>query len=390
MVSQAALGSLYAWSAFVPELYATYGLTATESQLIFAGMILTNTLLMVFAGRLLNRTSPRTLLAGAGSFFAGGYLLARLSNGNFFLLFVGMAILLGCAIGFGYVTLLVTCVRWFPDRQGLATGMAVAGFGGGSIVISAAVDWMLKSDFGVLEIFNWLGIAGGLILLLAALIIRFPGNRSVPEKSTALKFSTITGNRLLWLLFFAMLSGTFAGLVTIGNLRPIADEMELSTTVAIYSIAIFAVGNAGGRLLWGWLADRLGGKTIPADLTLISIGIIGIIFFSHPLTFYFFVLLTGLCFGASFVIYAAFISDLYGPEKLGQIYPFVFLSQGVSGLLGPLSAGVAFDLFGSYQYALFVAALLPLLAAAVFLSCSKKGRFKQSYLGPQFFEEAEQ
>jgi OFA family oxalate/formate antiporter-like MFS transporter len=131
VLSQACFGSLYAWSAFVPPLQESYALSATGGQIIFGGMILTNTIIMILAGKLLSRWGPRPLVIAGGFLFAAGYLLAGFSGGSFTLLFLGVAVFVGCGIGLGYITLLITCMQWFPDNKGLASGLAVAGFGGG-------------------------------------------------------------------------------------------------------------------------------------------------------------------------------------------------------------------------------------------------------------------
>ncbi len=363
-ISQACLGSLYAWSAFVPELQSNYGISATETQLIFGGLILVNTLTMIPAGRLIKTIGVKPLLATAGLFFTGGYLLAGSSGGNFYLLFLGVAVFLGIGIGCGYVTLLVSCTSWFPKKRGLATGLAVSGFGGGAIFISAVVDWMLLSGFDVLQIFVWLALSGGLIILSSTLIISLPQNFETTA-SRKLNISLFWQDIRIFGLFIAMLAGTLSGLIIIGNLRPIALASGFPERIALYSIAVFSAGNAGGRLFWGIVDDKIGPRTIPLTLSMLSLSTIGISIFITPVLFYFAVLIAGLSFGASFVIYATQINKLFGTRGLSDVYPVVFVSQGFSGIFGPPLGGVIYDLTGSYQPALLIAIIFPLLATAL-------------------------
>ncbi len=367
VLSQGCLGSLYAWSAYVPSLQVGYGFTATQTQLIFGGLVLGNTLLMVYAGRLLKKTGPRALVVLSALLFAGGYLLAGFSGGSFGLIFLGIAVLFGLSIGFGYVSLLKVCMEWFPEREGLASGFAVAGFGGGAIAVSALVERFLAAGYDVLNIFKVIGAAGGLIILISSPLMRLPDNREEEEEERGRPIIEVLVDRTVWLLFFAMFAGTFTGLVVAGNLTPIALEGGLSDKLAVYAVGVFSIGNAGGRLVWGWGADLFGAKTIPASLGLLALGVLGVLLFSSPPFFYLSVILVGLCFGASFVIYVTYIAEIYGASGVGDVYPLVFIAQGISGVFGPALAGLSSDITGSFVPALALALLVATAASTVTL-----------------------
>ena len=159
---QTCIGGLYAWSAFVPALKKAHDLSTAQTQLIFGSLIAVFTVSMVVAGRLLSRVSPRWIAAAGGIAFGGGYWIASRSGGSFGLLLLGVGIVTGIGTGFCYVCPLTMCAKWFPERKGLVTGLAVAGFGGGAVVLSYLVEFFFSRGMGVLEVFGLIGVLYGI------------------------------------------------------------------------------------------------------------------------------------------------------------------------------------------------------------------------------------
>lgn len=215
------LGGVYAWSIFVQPLKTEHGLTTAQTQLIFGFTIAAFTIAMIFSGRMEKKRGPRLTASIGAILFSLGYLLASFSGGRIILLLVGISILSGAGIGFGYICALATPIKWFPHYKGLITGLSVAGFGGGAIILSSLVKTFLESGIPVLGIFRIVGIGYGIVIFLSALLFSVPGEEKGKAAETSLDIRVLLRDIKLWALFSGLFAGTFAGLLIIGNLKPI-------------------------------------------------------------------------------------------------------------------------------------------------------------------------
>ena len=362
------IGGVYAWSIFVPPLKLKHGLMTAQTQLIFGFTIASFAIVMIPAGRIEKKRGPRiTAIIGAILFMAG-YLIASFSYGHVSLLLIGVGIFSGAGIAFGYVTSLATPIKWFPEYKGLITGISVAGFGGGAIILSRLVEAMLADGMPVLQIFRIIGISYGIVVFLSALLFAVPeSTRSAEVKKTQTIGELITDSKV-WALFLAMFAGTFAGLLVIGNLKPIGLNFGVSEVYATTAISFLAIGNMVGRVLWGYVSDKLGGRrSVLLALVLLTLFTILILPGSQSnITFLFIPFLVGLGFGANFVLFATEVSQLYGVDKLGTIYPYVFLSYGFAGIIGPSAGGWLFDVTHSYTIPIILSAIICAAGALIF------------------------
>lgn len=153
------IGGVYAWSIFVPPLKLEHGLMTAQTQLIFGFTIASFAIVMIPAGRIEKKRGPRITAIIRAILFMAGYLIASFSCGHVSLLLIGVGIFSGAGIAFGYVTSLATPIKWFPEYKGLITGISVAGFGGGAIILSRLVKAMLADGIPVLQIFRIIGIS---------------------------------------------------------------------------------------------------------------------------------------------------------------------------------------------------------------------------------------
>lgn len=371
---QTCIGGLYAWSEFVPALTESHGLSTAQTQLIFGTLIAVFALSMVAAGRLLNRICPRWVAAAGGLAFGGGYWIASQSGGDFIWLFLGIGLVTGIGTGFCYVCPLAMCAKWFPDRKGLATGIAVAGFGGGAVLLSHVGAFLFSRGMGVLEIFRFIGLLYGTVIFISALLFRMPGGDAA--KQPPFEYDVLTRDRTFWGLALGMFAGTFAGLLVIGNLKPMILSAGVTSAIATLAISAFAAGNAFGRISWGWVTDRFGVNTIPVSLTFLAAMILLSWFFmGSPAGAIVVSALLGAGFGACFVVYAAQIASHYGSDHLAGIYPLVFLAYGLSGLAGPWVGGWVYDHTQSYSLGLLLS--LAVLVISIAGSLGLLGFFKK-------------
>ena len=362
------IGGVYAWSIFVPPLQAEHLLSSASTQMIFGFTITMFAIAMVFAGKMEKKRGPKhTALVGA-MLFGAGYLIASFSAGKSLLLLLGIGVFSGAGIAYGYVAALATPIKWFPKHKGLITGVSVAGFGGGAILLSFIVKQLLTDNVAVLGIFRIIGIVYGIVVLLCSLLIAVPPILQKSSSPGNLPVAALLTDKKLWALFLAMFSGTFAGLVVIGNLKPIGLYYGVSDNYATIAISFLAIGNMLGRVLWGLISDKLGGR----KSILLALGFLGLFTIlilpaaRTNATFLFLPFLIGLGFGANFVLFATEVSLLYGVERLSEIYPYVFLSYGLAGIIGPLAGGWLFDHLQSYVMPIIISAMLCAAGAVVF------------------------
>jgi OFA family oxalate/formate antiporter-like MFS transporter len=356
VLMQLALGGVYAWSAFVPALREHHALAGWQAGLIFGTSIAAFTLTMVVAGRKLDTIGPRRMALAGALFYGAGYYFAGSSGGQWQALWLGIGVLSGVGIGLGYVCPLTACVRWFPQRKGLVTGIAVAGFGGGAIILAEVAETLLSMGWEPLRLFRAMGVFFWIWLAGCALLMRFPVAAETAEVPVA--------GQALWRdarfrrLFAGMFCGTFGGLLAIGHMKPIALTAGLSSQAGALAVAGFAAGNAIGRIVWGLMHDRLGSRLVPVSMGFLGLVLLGLLDSGVAWRFIGASMVAGFGFGSCFVLYAAETAAVFGVSQVPRIYPKIFLAYGVAGITGPLLGGWLYDVSGAYVWPVLTAAVV--------------------------------
>jgi MFS transporter, OFA family, oxalate/formate antiporter len=370
IVIQIILGGIYAWSIFVPHLVENKGLNRGQCGSVFGLSIAVFTLAAIAGGRLLSSKGPRLTALTGSLLFALGYLTASFAGSSYLILLLGISIISGAGIGFGYVCPLSVGMRWFPKRKGLITGVAVAGFGGGAIILSELAEYLLLAGMDVLVLFRWIAIIPGVTLIAASMLLEFPPQQADNRKSST-GYNGLRSTSF-WLFITGIFAGTFSGLLVIGNLTPIALAAAFDPAIAV---SFFAVGNAAGRITWGMWFDRYHYRTIPASLAAFAVCMLVFHFSGSFWLFMTAVIGMGFCFGANFVIYASSISRRFGVDSFPLLYPICFLGYGFAGLVGPGVGGFLADRSGSYATALYLS--MAMLAAAAAVTFAGQRVFRQ-------------
>jgi OFA family oxalate/formate antiporter-like MFS transporter len=369
LVLQSILGGIYAWSTFVPALTATYKLTNGQCGAIFGLTIAVFSIAMIFAGRFMSKYGPRITAMIGGLLFTTGYIVSSFTGGSFILLLLSYGLLVGTGIGFGYVCPLTIGMKWFPENRGLVTGVAVAGFGGGAIILSSLADYLLQiKGFDVLEVFFATGIGFGSLAILSGVFMSEPedSNKSKDNDSKE-AISQHIFSRTFILIFLGMFAGTFAGLLVVGNLKPFMLEREISDFYATLSISLFALGNILGRILWGQLHDRWGSRsTIITTFSLFVFALILLAVNTPVWVLMASTIMVGAGFGGCFVIFASTIVEEYQVKLFSHLYPICFLAYGLAALIGPSLGGWLADSTGSYVSGILTSIIILVLSLASF------------------------
>lgn len=383
IVIQLCLGAIYAWSAFTGKLTADpFGFTKTQTQIIFSlGLLSFAVVMALVAGKWQKKVGPKKVALTGGLVLGLGYVIASLAHTNFWGILLGIGLLAGAGIGLGYVCPIAALVKWFPDKKGLITGLAVAGFGFGALIwikltvgfkfgpLDLSPGW--KGLFGmgwtVSNVFMLYGILFAILVTLGSLVMINPPDGWKPAgwnpptaaaagSSGGIDFSVAQMARTsqFWTLFMTFFVGATSGLMVIGVIQLFGKDAlsasgmspENATVIASTAMGLFyALLNGLGRIIWGSLSDKLGRRNSIAAMTLLQ-GVVMIAFYyigGIEWGIYLGAALIGFNFGGNFALFPAATADYFGNKNVGTNYPWVFLSYGVGGVVGPVLGGFMGD-----------------------------------------------
>jgi OFA family oxalate/formate antiporter-like MFS transporter len=378
---QMALGAVYAWSVFRAPLAKQFHWTISQVTLTFTIAIMVLGFASFFGGLWLKRVGPRTVALTGGVLYGLGVFLASFSNQGLWWLYLSYGVIGGIGLGFGYIVPVAVLLKWFPDKRGLMTGIAVGGFGAGALV-TAPIATRLIQTIGVLHTFAYLGIGFLVVCVLSGMFMQNPPEGWVPEGWTPSQKqlgqesarSLTLGEALktwqwwaLWLLLFL---NTSAGISIISQEAPMFQEFaKVAAIVAAGMVGIVSIGNALGRVFWAWASDTLGRRTTFAAMFIVQIALFWFLPSLHAVsvvTTVSFVIL--MCYGGGFGTMPAFAADYFGPANVGSIYGLMLTAWGFASAFGPLLIAHMRQVSGNYTSGLHVIAgimtvsvILPLL-----------------------------
>lgn len=364
LLMQLCLGATYSWSVYVQHIKAIVGISQTQAQIPFSIFYFVFPLTMVFSGTLVDRFGPRITAICGGLLFGSGWLISSFGGDNFTYTILGNGVIAGVGAGIAYIVPISTCMKWFPKNKGLVTGIAVAGFGGGAALISTVAGYLLKLNMTPFTLFGYFGCAFTILIVFSGCFMQNP-----PGFETAatykLKFrEVITDNRFL-ILYFAMFTGLAAGFAVNANIKELYTDATLMSGVS--AVSFFALANAAGRVIWGSIFDRFNNSTV-IQLNLLSQAFL---LFASPFILtsstglQVFSLIAGFNYGGVLVIYAGSVAKIWGADKVGSIYGWLF-SANIPGAVAPLFAGFFYDLTGSFTIPMYVIGIVILIAIATY------------------------
>jgi OFA family oxalate/formate antiporter-like MFS transporter len=387
VVMQIALGAVYAWSVFRIPLTTTYGLTISQVTLTFELAILVLGCASFAGGLWMRQVGPRRVAIVAGICYGLGTILAGQANGHVAWLYLSYGVLAGAGLGLGYIVPVATLIKWFPDRRGMITGLAVAGFGAGALVTAPVAERLLTS-VGIPATFAILGAIYLVAVVGAALFMTNPPDgyrpqewqpRAARQGSAAANDFTLEEALRSWqwyALWAILFLNTTAGISIISQASPMAQEVtHVSAAAAAGMVGLISIANGAGRLLWAWLSDYIGRRQVFLTMFLLQAALFTVMSridsFRPLATLSFFVL---LCYGGGFGTMPAFAADLFGSANVGSIYGLMLTAWGCAGVLGPTLISYVREATGHYTDALDLVALIMLVSAVLpFLIGSARG-----------------
>ena len=372
----------YVWTLFTGPLNQKLGTTLAELQWTFSLLIILQTWCSPLQAYLVDRFGPRLLISAGAAMSGGGWILSAYVD-NIWALYFTYGVICGFGTGIIYVGVIGLMVRWFPDRRGLATGLAAAGYGFGAFFTSFPIDSMIKSSGYAHTLIVW-GIIQGVIGIAAAQGLRIPAEGWQPDgyspatASTAQVARSYTPNEMLrspvfWLLFFMMSLMSTSGLMVTSNVGPFAREYKVAEMLVLgmaalpLSLTLSRVTNGLTRPFFGWVSDHIGREmTMFVAFSLEAVAILVLFaFIDRPALF---VVLTGLVFfgwGEIFSLFPSTLTDTFGPKYAATNYGFLYIAQGVGSILGGPAAAYLKQVTGSWSSVFIIVAALDVITAVL-------------------------
>jgi OFA family oxalate/formate antiporter-like MFS transporter len=364
------------------------------AQIVLAAFALA----VIFAGRIQDRVGPRVVATAGGIILGAGLILAKFTeafpSGTALLWLIGtFSILGGIGIGAGYVCPIATCVKWFPDKRGLITGLAVAGFGAGAFFFAPLAKALISGgayellgaklftlpELGVFNTFLVLGVIFLVCVVAGAQLLKNPPAGYAPAGWVAPQAKAAAAGAvkadlspmemvrtpafwLLWVTYFIACSGGLQIImkaspiwqsVSIQGLIPpiLAPDFSRIAAAGAVAVSIIAIFNSTGRILWGIVSDRIGRKATLIIIFLLSgAALLVLDFLTGFALFLVCVSVVGLCFGGFLALYPALTADFFGTKNIGANYGVMFTAYGAGGIVGPYLAASMMRVINEVPY----------------------------------------
>ena len=364
------IGQVYAFSTFNLPMTKLLGLTASapgdwnlkELGWVFSIAIAILGLSAAIFGRWVERVGPRRSMFIAALCFSGGFMVSAVGIHlhALWLVYLGYGVLGGCGLGIGYIAPVSTLIKWFPDRPGMATGMAIMGFGGGALIAAPLSVWLMDhfktaTSNGVLETFVTMGVIYFMYMMIGVVAVRVPAADWKPQRWSApaqpkqlvttasVAVETAWRTPQFWLLWVVLCMNVTAGIGVLSQASPMIQEVftgKVTAAAAASFVGLISLFNMGGRFFWASTSDFIGRRN-----TYMIFFLLGIVLYSTvptlghlgsiPLFVGAFCIILSM-YGGGFATIPAYLRDIFGTYQVGAIHGRLLTAWSVAGVLGPL------------------------------------------------------
>ncbi len=350
------IGQAYAWSVFKPALESALGLSGTQSALPFQLAIVMLGLSAAFGGTFVERNGPRWAMTVSLVCFSSGFLLSALGawTEQYWLIVLGYGFVGGIGLGIGYISPVSTLMKWFPDRPGMATGIAIMGFGGGALIASPWSARMLEGfgsdSTGIAQAFLVHGLAYAVFMSLGVLLVRVPraaesGGGPAPLSGVQVSANSALRTPQFWCLWVVLCMNVTAGIGILEKAAPMIQDFfaDSSTPVSVSAaagfVALLSAANMAGRIGWSSTSDLIGRKNmyrVYLGAGALMYAVIALAGDSSKPLFVVCALVILSFYGGGFATVPAYLKDLFGTYQVGAIHGRLLTAWSTAGVLGPL------------------------------------------------------
>lgn len=392
LVVNICIGSAYAWSVYQKPLMNVLQSSTSDTSLAFTISLSVIPLAMIAAGKIQDNYGPKLVILAGGVIFGLGMLATGFCT-SLTTLYLTYGVLGGAGIGTVYACTVANTVKFFPDKRGLASGLVVAGFGSGAVLI-APLSSLLIERYDVLTTFKALGISYAILIAICVMFIKTapadyrpagwappaPAGGGAAAVSVNKDWRQMLADPMFYVLFGIYVIGTVSGLMFIGHASPIAQEViKVTPAVAAAAVGFMALANSGGRIFWGWTSDKIGRyNALFVMLIVEGLGMLAMTQVTTYVPFVVILMLVVLCFGGIMGCFPSITADAFGPKNLGMNYGIIFIAYGIAGFIGPRLASRVKEMNnGDYTMAFMIAASLSVLGVILVFIATRIAKSKQ-------------
>jgi len=373
LVMVLAFGAFYSFGVFFKPLSTEFGWTRTTTSGAYSLAMFLSGLLAIVMGRLTDRFGPRIVMTICGFLLGLGFLLmSQVSTVWQLYLFYGVVV--GVGLSGAFVPPLSMVARWFVKRRGIMTGFVVAGIGVGTMIIPPAATWLIESwDWSTAYII--IGSVALVFIILAAQFLRLEPRQMglLPDgenkeaaglnlHARGFTFREAMGSWQLWVLFAILFCFGYCLHTILAHVANYATDLRISATVAAGILAVIGGLSIVGRIATGSITDRVGSKSpLIINLILMSGALFWLLAAGELWAFYLFAAIFGFAYGGLAAMESPIVAELFGLSSHGVIMGVASFGYTAGGAVGPVVAGLIFDIFSSYQIAFLVCTVVGVL-----------------------------
>ncbi|WML34874.1 OFA family MFS transporter [Clostridium sp. OS1-26] len=345
VIAQLGLGTIYTWSLFNQPLVNKFGWQLSKVALTFSITSFALAFSTLFAGKLQDKLGIRKLISIAGIIMGIGLILTSKVT-SISMLYVLAGLIVGAADGIAYITTLSNCIKWFPEKKGLISGISVGAYGTGSLIFKY-INASLISSKGVSGAFLYWGVMTMILILTGAQLLKDASSETVAVNNSS-KENNFTVREMLktrqaYLLFIVFFTACMSGLYLIGIVKDIGVQLAgLKPAVAANAVAMVAIFNTSGRIILGALSDKVGRlKVVLFTLTVTAVAVF-VLSFVHLNYAIFFACVAGIafCFGGNITVFPAIVGDFFGLKNHSKNYGIIYQGFGFGALSGSFIAAL--------------------------------------------------
>lgn len=367
------MGSIYAWSVFAGPLEETFGWSAAAVALTFTIANGISPVTMVTGGRLLDKYGPKWVVFTGGILFGGGMIASGMVS-SVGAMYITYGLLVGFGLGMVYSCTIANTVKFFPDKKGLVSGLSTGAYGLSSVILAPVAQKLIELT-GVMHTFKIMGAAILVVVCGCALLLRkAPETEQRAEDPSGhdVTWNQMIRTRDFYLLMVMLTIGATAGLMIISQGSPMAQELAgITAGQAALTVSLISLCNAGGRILWGMIADRAGNyRVLPVMFLLLIAAMFSLFTVGGENRFLFFVsvMLIGFCFGGFMAVFPSITAERFGLRNNGINYGIMFCGFAIGGFLGPRFAAMfRVTEMGVYTMAFVIAGIMCIVGLALSL-----------------------